>query len=195
MPLRAPAEAEDVAQTRQEIIDAAAFLFSSRGFEATTMRDVAAHTGRTSGAVYYHFDSKEDLLLAVHARARDWAEAILTQSERGGRDRAWRRLEKMCAAHMEALLGRPDYAVLVSGALPSDRKLYGQVVAIRDRWEQLFREAVAALPLKSESDRKYFRLALLGAMNHAHFWFRPDGDPPAAIARKIVALLRYRALK
>ena len=62
-PFRAPRQDN----RRQAILDAAAKLFARRGYHATSMRDMASATGMLPGSVYYHFDSKEALLLAVYA--------------------------------------------------------------------------------------------------------------------------------
>lgn len=179
---------------RQELIDAAAYLFATKGFEATTMRDIAAHVGKTPGALYYHFTSKDDLLVAVHSQARKWGESIFQEVDSSAED-PWLRLEKICIAHMQALLERSDYAAVVGGTLPEDdAKLRRQLVGVRDDWERRFRELIEELPLKTESDKKYVRLALLGAMNYSQVWFRPNRESPRAIARKMVDLMRYRLL-
>jgi len=49
----------------QRIVEAASQLFAHRGTRATTMQQVAARAGFTVGAIYRHFPSKPDLLLAV----------------------------------------------------------------------------------------------------------------------------------
>jgi AcrR family transcriptional regulator len=53
--------------TRQRIIDAARRVFAARGYDAATSRDLGAEAGITAGSIYYHFDSKFDLYVAVHA--------------------------------------------------------------------------------------------------------------------------------
>src|SRR6185436_8910733 len=53
--------------TKEQIVDAAASLLASKGYEATSLDDVAAAAGITKGTVYYHFDSKEALYWAVVA--------------------------------------------------------------------------------------------------------------------------------
>lgn len=66
-------------ETRQLVLDTALRLFRERGFDATTIRDVAAAAGVSAGAAYYYYDSKEaivgayyDYLQAAHAaRARE----------------------------------------------------------------------------------------------------------------------------
>jgi AcrR family transcriptional regulator len=61
----ATAKAEE---TRDRILDAALRLFRERGFEQTTMRDVAAEAGVATGAAYYYYRSKEDLVMAFYLR-------------------------------------------------------------------------------------------------------------------------------
>lgn len=56
---------ERAARTRVEILEAAIGLFSRRGFLATTMADLSRAIRMTPGALYWHFPTKEDLLLAA----------------------------------------------------------------------------------------------------------------------------------
>src|SRR5712691_9609508 len=51
--------------TRKQILDASLSLFSERGFARTTVRDIARQAGITDAAIYYHFDSKQELLEAL----------------------------------------------------------------------------------------------------------------------------------
>jgi AcrR family transcriptional regulator len=55
-------------ETRNRILDAALRLFRERGFEKTTMRDVAAEAGVATGAAYYYYRSKEELVMAFYLR-------------------------------------------------------------------------------------------------------------------------------
>lgn len=66
----ATAKAEE---TRDRILDAALRLFRERGFEQTTMRDVAAEAGVATGAAYYYYRSKEDLVMAFYLRTDEEA--------------------------------------------------------------------------------------------------------------------------
>jgi AcrR family transcriptional regulator len=80
---RQTAKAEE---TRNRILDAALRLFRERGFEQTTMRDVAAEAGVATGAAYYYYRSKQDLVMAFYLRtdeeARDdFARAISSSKE------------------------------------------------------------------------------------------------------------------
>jgi AcrR family transcriptional regulator len=66
-----PTRAERQARTREQLVDAAERLFTSRGFHATSVETVAAEAGYTKGAVYSNFASKEELFFAVYGRRVD----------------------------------------------------------------------------------------------------------------------------
>ncbi|MFC4032438.1 ScbR family autoregulator-binding transcription factor [Streptomyces polygonati] len=51
--------------TRRFLLETAARLFDERGYAGTSISDISALSGRTSGAIYFHFASKEKLALAV----------------------------------------------------------------------------------------------------------------------------------
>jgi AcrR family transcriptional regulator len=71
-PARATPQRADSEGTRRDIFDAALTLLRERGFEQTTMRDVAAAAGVSPGAAYYYFASKEAIVAAYydHVQAR-----------------------------------------------------------------------------------------------------------------------------
>jgi AcrR family transcriptional regulator len=70
--------------TRNRILAAALSVFRERGFDAATMREIAAEAGMAVGAAYYYFDSKDALVMAFYVRAQQEMtsklERILTES-------------------------------------------------------------------------------------------------------------------
>jgi AcrR family transcriptional regulator len=54
-------------RTRDRILDVALDLFTAKGYDATSMREIAERLGITKPALYYHFDSKEDIVRALLA--------------------------------------------------------------------------------------------------------------------------------
>ena len=64
-----PAQAD--ASTREKILDVALDLFTDQGFDGTSMREIAERLHISKPAIYYHFASKEDILLALHLRLHE----------------------------------------------------------------------------------------------------------------------------
>jgi len=54
--------------TRERILDVALELFSSQGYDQTSLREIAERLGVTKAALYFHFERKEDILLELHMR-------------------------------------------------------------------------------------------------------------------------------
>jgi AcrR family transcriptional regulator len=71
-------------ETRARILDSALRVFRERGFEAATMREIAADAGVAVGAAYYYFDSKDALVMAFYEQAQEQMapalDRILSQS-------------------------------------------------------------------------------------------------------------------
>ena len=81
------------------------------------MRDISAEVGMQAGSVYYHFKSKEELLLAVYAMAVDGIETRLLEALKGIED-PWQRLEIAVVTHLETILDRDDYSSVMIGVTP-----------------------------------------------------------------------------
>lgn len=66
---RAPRRTSGGAATRERILGAAERLFAERGFSGVSMPAIAAAAGITAGAIYKHFESKEQLFFTIVGRA------------------------------------------------------------------------------------------------------------------------------
>jgi AcrR family transcriptional regulator len=83
--VRQPAAKEmDESNTRERILDIALELFSSQGYDKTSLREIAERLGFSKAAIYYHFASKEDILLALHKRLHDFGRGALETLGQGG---------------------------------------------------------------------------------------------------------------
>jgi AcrR family transcriptional regulator len=94
-------------RTRAALLEAAARVYARNGFAGATLDEVAAEAGYTKGAVYAHFGSKENLLIALLEEhfARDVAEQLaLFDRERA----TWERPFAGSDRWMEHLLEEPD---------------------------------------------------------------------------------------
>jgi AcrR family transcriptional regulator len=176
-----------------QVLDAAAGLFRSKGYASTSMRDIAAAVGMLPGSLYYHFPSKEELLVAVYRTGVERV-ASAVRAAVAEVDGPWERLEAGCRAHLAALLGGSDFAQVVIRIFPGDAPgVEDRLAELREGYERQFRELVEALPLAADADPRLVRLFLLGALNWAQFWYRPGGAGAAEIAAGFVRLLRAGA--
>jgi len=70
------------AQTRSRILEAAATVFAQRGFAASTVDEIAEAAGVSKGAVYYTFEGKDDLFLALlDERVGQWVDTMRATPE------------------------------------------------------------------------------------------------------------------
>ena len=174
-----------------KVLVEAARLFRSRGFEGTSVREIARAVGMLPGSLYCHFETKEALLVAVYVKGVQQ----ITDAVRAAVDREsepWDRLEAACIAHLEAILHDDDYAQVVIRVRPADVPVANaSLIELRNQYETLFSDLIRDLPLSRSTDRRALRLMLLGAMNWSQTWYRPGGRfNPRSIAHKFIALLR-----
>jgi AcrR family transcriptional regulator len=71
-------------QTRQRILATASHLFVERGYASTSIRDISEQLGLTKGSLYYHFASKQDLLVALLAPLLDALDAFVAAARATG---------------------------------------------------------------------------------------------------------------
>lgn len=174
----------------EALLNAAAELFSTRGFRETTMRDIAKAAGMLPGSIYYHYGSKDDLLLAVYEAGveriiAEFGKAVLHIEE------PWERLARAVTVHIGAITRDNAYMRVINRVLPEHVQKHASALAqLRDRYETCWRNLIDDLPLAQSVDRSLLRLMVLGAVNQAQFWFAPDGKrTPDEIGRAFARLL------
>ncbi len=77
------AGADPTPDTRQRILDVALDLFTEQGFDGTSLRQIAEQLGVTKAALYYHFESKDDILMALHMRLHEFGKDSLQRMGEG----------------------------------------------------------------------------------------------------------------
>ena len=165
---------------RTRILDEAARLFLARGYAETTLRDIADAAGVKAGSIYYHFDSKEELLGEILDTGIERIATTLDTALAASSDDPAARLEAAIGAHLSALFEHGPYTAAHVGVFhgaPEDVRRAG--IPARDayekRWTDLIEEAADAGLLDPALDRHVARVALLGMMNATLDWYRPDG--------------------
>lgn len=75
--------------TRERILDVARELFTEQGYEATSLREIADRLGFTKAALYYHFQSKEQILMALLEPVRSLVGELLDRLEQVDGPEEW----------------------------------------------------------------------------------------------------------
>lgn len=171
----------EVADRRALVIKVAATLFRERGYSGTTVREIALEVGLTSGALFHHFSTKEDILLEVVATGVHGCIQQIEDVLRRAKTRR-ERLHGMILAHLSALLeGSAEMKSVMFyewwSLTPQARK---KVIALRDRYEKMWESAIAEAEPSgvSAQDRRVKRLLLMGAMNWTTHWYKAGGGKP-----------------
>ncbi|MBJ7311729.1 TetR/AcrR family transcriptional regulator [Rugamonas sp. CCM 8940] len=161
---------------RAELIEKSARLFREKGYDNTTVRDIAAASGIQAGSWFYHFKTKQDILVAIMeqgmARSLLQIEAI---AEQGLAPRA--ALERLVEVHLHTLLA-PDHdfiAVLLYEWRSLDQPSRQRIVALKDRYEAVWDEVIGALHRSGDwaMPSRFDRLLIFGALNWTVQWFKP----------------------
>jgi AcrR family transcriptional regulator len=180
------------ANRRGDLIVAAARLFREKGFDGTTVRDIAAAVGMRSGSPFYHFPSKQAMLLAVMQEGLRQGLAT-SQSVIEQKLPVREKFRALVRTHLGIILehGNDFIPVMLYDWHALDDLHRRQIIAMKDRydtvWQSMTRELAQAGLLRA--DAKVARLMILGAMNFTATWYRPQGALSIdALADQIVTL-------
>jgi AcrR family transcriptional regulator len=172
---------------RERLIAAAAAVLERKGYEGASLREICALAGILPGSLYYHFKSKEDLFVTLHAEGfKQLNEAVDTALARHAEP--WPRLEAACAAHLSLLVAGEDASLVTGTSLfqTAPPALQRRLNRDRDTYEERFRGLIAELGLPSGVDPTLLRLNLLGALNWTRIWYRPGKKTPQELAHALV---------
>ena len=168
----------DDGNRRHQLLTAAARLFRDKGFAATSTRDIAAAVGMHSGSPFYHFKSKDALLLAVMEEGMRSALARQADALHGVAPAAsvpLMQIRRLIRAHFDTLLGPGNDFIPVM--LYEHRSLNARQraslamlqVAYESAWTPVLEALHASGHLRAPV--KLSRLLILGALNWSVQWF------------------------
>ncbi|OEY65271.1 TetR/AcrR family transcriptional regulator [Marinobacter sp. X15-166B] len=168
----------DPAGARGRLLREAARLFRQKGYERTTVRDLATSVGLHSGSVFHHFRTKEDILKAVMVETIRRNTALLQAAvDAAGSDRA--RLRALVKAELEFINGQSGeaMAVLVFEWRSLSAAARAEVLVLQDGYEQLWLTTLRALHVAGviRVEPRLARRLLTGALSWTVTWYRPEG--------------------
>lgn len=133
-------------QTRKEILEAAIKLFARKGLLATTMADLARAISMTPGALYWHFPTKEDLVLAaVEELELRYREAWKTLTTEGRKRSAAEQLAAFYFQTMSFVREHRHYGMFLGMLAAESVELSGPVAEALRRSLEIFTSTLAGI--------------------------------------------------
>ncbi|GLZ03316.1 TetR family transcriptional regulator [Actinomadura sp. NBRC 104412] len=175
------------------ILRAAVELFNRKGYDATSMGDLARELGLTKPAIYHHVTGKEHLLSQALDDALDELTAVVTEAvNEGAGTSAYGRLREVVRRSVEVLVAhQPSVTLLLRVRGNSDVEL---AALRRRRWlderlASLVADAVAEGRLRADVPPPLVSRLLFGMVNSLVEWYRADGAyDPSTVADAITTI-------
>ena len=163
---------------RNKLLSAAAHLFKTKGFERTTVRDLAKEVGIQSGSIFHHFKTKQDILYSL------MVEVIKFNTERmleamSKVDNSQDKLLALIECELISINGETSeaMAVLVYEWRSLSEENQQKVLALREQYEQLWLDVIQDLHDQQQVSVVPFilRRLLTGAISWTINWYQPKG--------------------
>ncbi|HKK56273.1 TetR/AcrR family transcriptional regulator [Marinobacter sp.] len=163
---------------RGRLLREAAGLFRDKGYERTTVRDLAAAVGIQSGSLFHHFRTKEEILKAVMVETIRLNTALM-QAAVAAADTTQDKLRALIRTELESINGQTGeaMAVLVFEWRSLSEAARAEVLELRDIYEALWLDVLGALNDEKVvlADPFVVRRMLTGALSWTVTWYRQDG--------------------
>jgi AcrR family transcriptional regulator len=179
---------------RGAVLAVAKQAFFEKGFDATGIREIADRLGITSGTLYHHVSSKEELLFEIVQDVYTRSLALL-QRVQSAQGEPLEKLERLMRGHVENVtrdvvtttLALNDYKSLS----PSHQRVIDEEHRIYlSGFVTLIEEAQHLARVKDDLDPELMTLAVVGCLNSIVGWYRsPASRPPEHVASTFVRLL------
>lgn len=179
------------------VLDRSVVLFNERGFDGTSMEDLARHLGITKSAIYHHVTSKDALLgLALDRALSGLEEAAADVRAMNGP--AVDRLESLVRRSVEVLVERLPYVTLLL-RVHGNSDVERDALARRRRLDRfaagLVKEAVGDGDLRPDVDPAVTARLLFGMVNSLVEWLRPTSTHSADELAHAVAAAGFEGLR
>lgn len=168
----------DPESARGRILLASSRLFGSKGFSATTVRDIAAEVGILSGSIFHHFHNKEEILFEVMSGIIRLALARL-ERDLGSARTLEEELQALIHCELQSVHDRSGAGFQVLGREWRHLTTGSQarILELRDRYNAVWLERIERAREQGlhGADSRLLRHFLRGAIVDTHTWFEPRG--------------------
>ncbi|TYB51339.1 TetR/AcrR family transcriptional regulator [Nonomuraea sp. PA05] len=180
------------------ILRAAVELFNRRGYDATSMGDLAKELGLTKPAIYHHVTGKEQLLGQALDDALDELTSVVTEaSEQRPGEGAYQRLRGVVRRSVEVLVAhQPSVTLLlrVRGNSEIELAALERRRWLDDRLAALVADAVGEGALRDDVPPALVSRLLFGMVNSLVEWYRPDGAYDQAMVADAITSIAFDGL-
>ena len=172
---------DTLVDSRQEILRTATRLFQQRGYDATSMNDVAAALKLSKGGLYHHFQSKDEILFEIMNHAMEITEDRVLAPVRGIADPE-ARLRALIRLHIEVVLSPQDreITVMLHENHPLPPALRKRINTRKKDYihfvESLMAEVQRMRQGRNSVSPRAAAFALLGMINWIYQWYKPEGS-------------------
>ena len=171
----APARRGRPGHSLDSLLDVAVAVFNERGYEATSMDELAARLGVTKSAIYHHVPSKVELLRLALDRALDELFAVLDEPG-ATTGRAIDRLEHVVRGSVRVLTGRLPFVTLLL-RVRGNSDVETQALRRRREFDRIVTDLVRAAEeqgdVRPDIDPAVTSRLLFGTVNSLTEWYRP----------------------
>ena len=164
---------------RREIADAAAMIFQTYGYHATSVGDIADEAGISKPMIYHYFESKEDILVYIHELI---AERLVDDNKRASveLDDPLDRLRALCESFFVIFLDlQPHIKTFFASFGQVGGEQRARIEARRLELSTLVEEVIADCVASGsfrEVDPRVTMLLITGVFNWAPNWYNPAGS-------------------
>ena len=104
---------------RVHILDSAEQLFAEKGFDGTSVRDIAGHAGVNLAMISYYFGSKEKLLVALIAHRSSYTHGILEELNKDEKLSPWDKIERLIDLYVDKIVNNYKFHCIMTMHLPT----------------------------------------------------------------------------
>lgn len=182
----------------QAILEAASNLFIRRGYEGTTMQDIAQELGISRSALYYYFKNKEEILVSLTEGLTVAAQQLASQVVEKGKapDEA---LRELIHQHAKLILYRPVQFRVVEqaeGSLPEKQRQIAESARriLLQRFTDVIQRGIETGRFRMVNAR-VAAFSIIGMCNWTAWWFKADGVKTAEEIAEMMADFSLHALE
>ncbi|MGO1060224.1 TetR/AcrR family transcriptional regulator [Planococcus sp. FY231025] len=165
---------------KAELIKESINLFVEKGYSATSIQDIVDKLGVTKGSFYYHFKSKEALLMHIHVSYIDdllRRQKMILQNEEDARSKLVKVVELLIHdIENQGAIGRVYYREIRHLSPENAAAIRKKRAEFRDNIEAIIKEGMENKEFRQGLESKMITFAILGITNWSYQWFNPSGD-------------------